>query len=164
MDKKILVAYASRAGSTAEVAEEVGKVLAAEGLPVDVLPIQSVTSFEPYSALVLGSAARIGKLIPETIRFARKYAKSFQMIKVAYFVVCLTMFKDTVENRATVEGYLKPLYKIKEPVDHEMFGGAMFPEKIPGIWSKIMRNAERGDYRDWEAIRSWAKQLAAKLQ
>lgn len=163
MDKKVLVAYASRAGSTAEVAEEVGKVLAAEGLSVDVLPIQSITSLEPYSALVLGTAARIGKLLPETIRFVRKYSKPLQTIKVAYFVACLTMFKDTAENRTTVEGYLKPLYKIKEPVDHEMFGGAMFPEKIPGIWSRIMRNAERGDYRDWEAIRAWAKQLAVKL-
>ena len=71
MDKKVLVAYASRAGATAEVAEEVSKTLAAEGLMVDVLPVQKVETLEPYSALVLGSAARIGKLVPETMRFAR---------------------------------------------------------------------------------------------
>ncbi len=163
MEKRILVAYASRAGSTAEVAEEVGNVLAAEGLTVDVLPVQTVKTLEPYSALVLGSAARIGKLIPEAPRFARKFAKTIKTLPVAYFVVCLTMFKDTPENRATTTGYLKPLLAIKEPVDIELFGGVMIPEKIPGIWSKIMKNAERGDYRDWEAIRAWAKQLAEKL-
>lgn len=163
MEKKILVAYASRAGATAEIAEEVGKVLAAEGLKVDVLPIQKVTTLEPYTALVLGSAARIGRLIPETTRFVRRHSKAIQNIKVAYFVSCLTMFKDTPEARATVTGYLKPLVKIKEPLDIGLFGGVMEPEKIPGVWSRIMKNAERGDYRDWEAIRTWAKEVGEKL-
>lgn len=163
MDKKVLVAYASRAGATAEVAEEVSKTLAAEGLMVDVLPVQKVESLEAYSALVLGSAARIGKLVPETMRFARKFSRQIKGIKVAYFVSCLTMFKDTPETRATVTGYLKSLVKLKEPLDIGLFGGAMIPEKIPGFWSKVMKNAERGDYRDWDKIREWARGVAQKL-
>ncbi len=163
MEKKILVVYASRAGATAEIAEEVGKVLAAEGLKVDVLPVQKVTTLEPYNALVLGTAARISRVIPEATRFARKQSKAMQNIKVAYFVSCLTLFKDTPEARDTVTGYLKPLVKIKEPVAIGLFGGVMEPEKIPGVWRKIMKNAERGDYRDWESIRSWAKEISEKL-
>ena len=164
MDNKVLVAYASRAGATAEVAEEVGKVLAAEGLMVDVLPVQKVVSLEPYGALVLGSAARIGRLIPETMRFARKFSKQVKALKVVYFVSCLTMYKQTPEARTTVMGYLKPLVKMKEPLDIGLFGGAMVPEKIPGFWSKVMKNAERGDYRDWDLIREWAKGVAEKLK
>ncbi len=164
METKVLVAYASRAGATAEVAEEVGKVLAAEGLMVDVLPVQKVESLEPYSALVLGSAVRISRLVSETMRFARKYSKKIKGMKVVYFVSCLTMYKDTPEARKTVTGYLKPLIRLKEPLDIGLFGGAMVPEKIPGFWSKVMKNAERGDYRDWDKIREWAKGAAAKLK
>lgn len=163
MDNKVLVAYASRAGATAEVAEEVGKVLAAEGLMVDVLPVQKVDSLEPYGALVLGSAVRISRLIPETMRFARKFSRQFKGLKAVYFVSCLTMYKDTHEARKTVMSYLKPLVKLKEPLEIGLFGGAMVPEKIPGFWSKIMMNAERGDYRDWELIREWARGVASKL-
>jgi menaquinone-dependent protoporphyrinogen oxidase len=56
MRPRILVAYASRAGSTAEVAEVIGRVLREGGPEVDVCPVGAVHSLAGYDALVLGSA------------------------------------------------------------------------------------------------------------
>ena len=56
MPDKILVVYASRAGSTAGVAEAIGKTLAESGVQVDVLPMKDVTDLAPYRAVVAGSA------------------------------------------------------------------------------------------------------------
>lgn len=61
MNNKILVTYASRAGSTAEVAEAIGKTLAETGVQVDVIPMQAVKDLSPYQAIVAGSAIRGSK-------------------------------------------------------------------------------------------------------
>ena len=58
MNNKILVTYASRAGSTAEVAEAIGKTLTEGGAQVDVIPMQDVNDLSPYRAVVAGSAIR----------------------------------------------------------------------------------------------------------
>jgi menaquinone-dependent protoporphyrinogen oxidase len=56
MNDRILVTYASRGGSTAGVAETIGRTLAESGAQVDVLPMQAVKDLTPYQAVVAGSA------------------------------------------------------------------------------------------------------------
>jgi menaquinone-dependent protoporphyrinogen oxidase len=58
MNDKILVTYASRAGSTAGVAEAIGKTLVENGAQVDVLPMKNVKDLTPYRVVVAGSAIR----------------------------------------------------------------------------------------------------------
>ncbi len=69
MMKKVLVAYATAAGSTGGVAEMIGKTLAETGIAVDVCPVQSATHLEDYAAVVLGSAIHGGKWLPEAVTF-----------------------------------------------------------------------------------------------
>ncbi len=61
MPNRILVTYASRAGTTAEVAEAIARTLTQDGAQVDVLPMKSVKDLSPYQAVVAGSAIRGSK-------------------------------------------------------------------------------------------------------
>ncbi len=75
MTGKVLVAYASRAGSTAEVAQAVAEVLRARsgGDTVDVLPVKIGQRPQPcYRAVIAGSAIRMGKWLPEAVEFVAK--------------------------------------------------------------------------------------------
>ncbi len=51
----VLVAFASRSGSTAGIADEIANVLRGAGLEVDSRPAGDVADVTPYDALVLGS-------------------------------------------------------------------------------------------------------------
>ena len=69
MTTKILVTYASRFGSTAGVAEAIGKVLAENGAQVDVLPMRQVKDLAAYQAVVAGSAINGGAWLPGALEF-----------------------------------------------------------------------------------------------
>ena len=60
MDGQVLVAYATKYGATAEIAEKIGQVLRQAGLRADVLPADRVSDLHSYQAVVLGSAVYIG--------------------------------------------------------------------------------------------------------
>jgi len=165
MSDKILVAYATKARSTAEVAEAVGEELRNMGAEVDVRLAKDVKDLKPYSAAILGSGIRMGQLLSDATKFVEKNREALSQIPVAYFVVCLTMKDDTEENRSTVEAYLDPVREMVEPVDIGLFAGVIDYSKLSftaRTMSKAMKVSE-GDFRDWEAIRAWARQLHDRL-
>jgi menaquinone-dependent protoporphyrinogen oxidase len=90
MSNKILVAYASRNGSTAGVAEAIGKTLSESGAQVDVRPMQDVSDLTPYQAVVAGSAIRGGEWLPEAIQFVQTYRTTLAQKPFAAFLVCIT--------------------------------------------------------------------------
>ncbi len=166
MKGNILVAYATWAGATRSVAEEIGKVLAGKFARVDVLPAREVKDVGDYAAVILGSAARMGGLQPDSRKFMHRFHDKLLLKKVAWFVVCMTMSEDTSANRAAVDRYLDPLRKIAPkviPVDIGLFAGVMDPSQLKGIWKFTMKNQEYKDHRNWKAIRAWAEGLKGKL-
>jgi hypothetical protein len=58
MSNKILVTYATCTGSTAGVAEAIGKTLAEDGTPVDVLPMLEVRDLAPYRGVVAAARSK----------------------------------------------------------------------------------------------------------
>jgi len=162
---KILVAYASRAGSTGEVAEAIGQVLCEAGAAVDVRLAKEVTDLRPYRAVVVGSGIRVGKWLPEAVQFVERYQEALSRVPVAYFLVCLTLNEDTEENRRTVAAYLDPVRDLVQPVDVGLFAGVMDYNKLPFIFRLMMKamKSPEGDFRDWEAIRAWAGQVHTGL-
>ncbi|PKL55421.1 MAG: flavodoxin, partial [Methanomicrobiales archaeon HGW-Methanomicrobiales-6] len=72
MADRILVAYATRYGSTAEVAEAIGEELRKAGITVDVQPVGEVQDLSPYRAAVIGSPIYMGKWLPESQVFIEK--------------------------------------------------------------------------------------------
>jgi menaquinone-dependent protoporphyrinogen oxidase len=165
MSKKVLLAYASRAGSTAEVAERIGNILKGLGFDVDVKSVKEVTDVTGYDSIVIGSAVRMFKLLPETVKFAKRYRDELKNKPVAYFIVCLTMYENKEESRAKAQEYLKPLLEIKQPIGMGLFGGKMDYSKLSFIWRILFKGRiPEGDFRNWDLIEEWAKNLGEELK
>src|SRR5512147_3066162 len=95
MSKKILVTYATKCGSTGEVASAIGKAIAQNGARVDVLPLKKVANLSDYQAVFVGSAIRVAKWLPEAVDFVSENRAILQRVPTAYFTVCMTMVEDT---------------------------------------------------------------------
>jgi menaquinone-dependent protoporphyrinogen oxidase len=166
MPKSILVVYGTWAGSTAEVADIIGKTLAEGGYRVDIKPVESVKSPAGYQAVIIGSAIRIGKVKPEVMDFVKSHKSELEKIPTAYFVVCMTMKDDTTDNRKIVNAYLDPLRGQVRPVDAGLFAGKMDYSSL-GFFARIavkyFVKVPEGDFRDGNAIKAWAKALLPKL-
>src|SRR5512136_1890361 len=98
MSEKILVTYASRTGTTAGVADAVGKKLADKGFNVDIIPMKDVSDLEQYSAVVAGSAVQASKWLPEAVEFLEKNREVLQKKKFALFSVCMTLAMKNAEK------------------------------------------------------------------
>lgn len=168
MSRKALVAYATRLGSTIEVAETVGAVLCQADVYVDVRLAQDVTGLDEYVAVVLGSAVRDGKWLPEAVHFLRHHHKALAIRPLALFVVSMTMVEDSPESRKTVLGYLQPaldeLPDLK-PVDIGLFAGEINAARLGFFARRAVQKlgAPPGDFRDWDTIRNWAARISPLL-
>lgn len=156
---KVLIAYATKHGSTAEVAEKIGEVIKSKGADVVVSNIADKPDPSGYDAAVVGGAVYIMMLSGKTKRFVAKHKKVLSSMPVAYFVLSGTMEEDTPENREKIEKTLKSVIKKVVPVDVGLFGGKFDPAKGP----KMMSEEPAYDYRDWDAIAAWAEELAEKF-
>jgi len=165
MDKKILVAYASKYGSTGGVADAIGKELCSKGAAVDVLLMKNAVNLSSYQGVIVGSAIYMGKWLPEAVDFVKKNVEALRQIPVAYFLVCMTLCKPTEENRAKVLAYLDPVLKAVpevKPVGIGAFAGALDYNNLSWLNKKILKSkgTPEGDFRDWKAIRAWAEESA----
>ena len=168
MKNRLLIAYASRCGSTGGVAEAIGQALCETGAAVDVRLVKNVNDLSPYQAVILGSAIRMGKWLPEAVEFLKKHQGTLSRVPVAYFVVCLTMKDATEENRRKALAYLDPVHKQflqVNPVDIGLFAGMVDFNKLSFVYSLILKvmGAPEGDFRNWETIRTWAAGIRPAL-
>ena len=170
MSNKILVTYASRAGSTAEVAGAIGKSLTAGGAEVEVRPMQEVGDLTAYSAVVAGSAIRGAKWLPEAMQFMRTHQASLRQKPFAAFLVCITLGMPGKNYRAGVATWLAPVRALAPPVSEGLFAGALDSPKIPLTFNTLLMRAAvalhilpQGDCRDWNAINAWAESIRPAL-
>jgi len=90
---KVLIAYASKAGSTGEVAGVIGEELSAKGMSVDVLQLKQVKDLRSYQAIVVGSAIRMGSWLPEATKFLETHKTELNRIPIAFFTICMTLYE-----------------------------------------------------------------------
>lgn len=161
---RILVTYASTAGSTAEVAERIGHDLGSSAT-VDVVPASARPDPTGYDAVIVGSAIHGGKLMPDVIKFVEKNRSTLNHIPTAYFIVCLTMQNDSPETRTKSRSFLDPICELATPSTVGLFAGRLESARTPFIMRVMMKamKAPNGDFRDWNAIAAWTRDLPASL-
>lgn len=164
---KVLVVYATKSGSVNEIADMIGQTLAAEGAAVEVVSADNAGSPDGYDAVVIGSGVRAGTWHEPARTWLSKHAPQLRAMPVAFYTVGL-MITQGDEKVAEVRAYTDKLVSetAVQPVDTGLFGGWNEPEAFSFIERNIMKlmKAPVGDFRDWDAIAAWTKNVAPQLQ
>lgn len=167
MTDGVLVAYASKHGSTGEIAQQIGAVLRDAGLSVVVAPVGEATDLTPYSAVVLGSAVYMGRWRSEASGFVTRHADQLAARETWIFSSGPTDDGDPVEltDGWTFPKSLQATIERIEPRDVKLFHGKLDRDEL-GVFERwIVRavKAPMGDYRDPATIAAWARDIAAAL-
>jgi menaquinone-dependent protoporphyrinogen oxidase len=109
MKQKVLIAYASQSGSTAEIAETIGQELGQNGTLVDVRPVQNVADIKIYDAVIVGGPMIMG-WHREAMAFVEQHAETLSQIPVAYFFTSLNLTRPDKESIGPMPIYLDPLH------------------------------------------------------
>ena len=166
MEGQILVTFASKYGSTAEIAEKINQALIEEGLPSEIKPIEQVSDLTPFSAVVFGSAVYFGKWLNSAAKFLK--TKEAQLAKKGVWLFSSGPPGDEMKS---LRGWRFPsnLQSTSDrinPRDVVVFPGSVDMNKLDPIHKFAMNalKAKSGDYRDWDAISTWAKSIATTLK
>jgi menaquinone-dependent protoporphyrinogen oxidase len=166
---RILVAYASKHNSTAEIAREIGEVLRWQGThSVDVMSAGKVTSISGYDAVVLGSAVYMGQWMPDAADFLKTFERQLADRPTWIFSSGPTSEGDptTLTDGWTFPETLQPVADRIHPRDMAIFSGKLNPIQL-GLFERFMLKLIRpdvGDFRDWKMIRAWADKILRSVE
>lgn len=153
---KVLVAYDTKNGSTADVAQAIGLRLREHGFSVDIQPAKKVHDAKEFDCLVVGAPIYAGRWLSGAHRLLRHVSKlrSEQRPAVAIFALGPRKNEGPESWAAPKAQFDRALAKHPAfmPVSTALFGGADPAKKSP-----------RRDLRDWDVIKSWAEELAANF-
>jgi menaquinone-dependent protoporphyrinogen oxidase len=161
--RRVLIAYGSKHGATAEIADAVGHVLRERGLAVDLAPAAKAPQPGAFDAVVIGSAVYAGMWRGEVVDYVRRH-------RLALGTRPLWLFSSGPVDRSADEGELPMPPAIAKlapelhPRGHIWFGGRFLGTEGGLIESFMALNRDlRGDYRDFERVRAWAADIADAL-
>jgi len=166
MSGRILVCYATRYGSTAEIAQVIGEELAQSGFLVDVVNILNIEDIGQYYAVVIGSPLYMGKWLVEARDFVQQFKHPLSQRTVSVFTVGYSL-KDLIrENIQSAEEALDTIRLSISPSNAAFFAGMVDPDTMSAQDRAITRmgGVQAGDFRDWGMIREWARTLAEQLR
>ena len=163
----VLVAYASKRGSTAEIARAIAETLREAGLSVDCTAVGEVDGLDRYGAVVLGSAVYIKRWRRDAKHFLRKHNKELSQRPLWVFSSGPVRKPDADVDPAWLEPP-KIIAKVEQlgARGHVVFGGRV-PTKPRGpIERSMVENTppEYRDLRDWDEIRLFAAGVASELR
>ncbi len=179
--------YGTRYGATKTTSEEIAKVLREANFEVKIVNAkeEKVKDISEYSLVVVGSGMAMGNWASEAEDFLKRLQKDFGNKKLALFISSLKPVEEK-EGKAALVARIQKIgledkilkYHLK-PIATGVFGGVIDYNKLNFVIKKGMeigyraplqkhgfKEVEPGvyDLRDWDEIRNWAKELAAKAQ
>ncbi len=170
MASTILIAYATRYGSTQEVAQAVGARFREQGLTVEVHRAREVRSLDGFDAVVVGAPLYLGSLLREARKFLKRHQTALSQMPVAIFALGpVHGGKELEDARTQLAANLAKRPWLK-PVTTEVFVGKYdlaklrFPDSLLAVLpASPLHGVPAHDGRDWPAIRAWADTLPAAL-
>jgi menaquinone-dependent protoporphyrinogen oxidase len=167
MFNRTLVTYASRYGSTQEIAERIAKTLERQGIATTIQAAQDVRSIASYEAVVIGSAVYGGVWLPEAKDFIERFQKELAGKEIWVFSSGPATHDDPVK---VLGGWHSPenleeTLAIIRPQATALFSGKIDATKLSAqdyLVSSSLRGTS-GDYRNWSAIEGWAEEIAFAL-
>ncbi len=165
MAAQVLVAYATRAGSTAGVAEAIARTLGEAGLEPTLTSVDKAGAPDRYEGVVLGSAVQRGRWLPEAVAWLKANGPALAEHPLALYSVCLSVCTGKPEGVDAIRAFVAQQTQGLAVVDHATLAGAFDPDKLSWTAKTLLRllRAPEGDHRDWEAITGWAQQVAPRL-
>lgn len=162
---RVLIAYASRLGSTREIAQAIAQVLTQRGASVDVRAVDEVEQIEGYQAVMVGSPIREQQWLPEARRFVETHREALRQVPLVYFAVSGLMSQPTPEHFHEVYEYLAEVRDMVEPLEVGIFAGLLDYDRLdPAQMTKVLsKGLPEGDFRRWQDIRAWAEDVADRL-
>ena len=156
----VLVAYASRMGSTAEIAEAVGATLREAGLTVTVCRCDEVGTLDGYDAVLLGSAMYVRHWEREAVEFLERFGAQLTS-RPTWLFQSGPCGEDAATQEVSTPRKVHRLvqrFDLRPPVT---FGGRLDPAAAKDRLSRwVATGSMEGDFRDWDAIRVWARGCA----
>lgn len=155
--KPILVAYATKHGSTEQVAAAVSTRIRSDGLDVELRRAGTVGNVMPYRGVVLGAPLYTGRWQREAVRFLKRHRSALAELPVAVFALGPRTL-DPVEVAASRSQLLESLAAVPSirPYPLAVFGGVVDPAKLPFPFSRM----QPCDARDWDEIDAFACECA----
>ena len=162
MNARVLVAYGSKYGSTAEIAERIGETLREAGLPVDIRRAGEVDELGSYGAIILGSGV-----------YGRRWTRDARMLlgrlrpgeHEVWLFSSGWIGKPPPSPAKLVSPRIHRAASRLSAHDDAVFGGRV-PVDPSGPIARIMARAtpeEQKDARDWASIEAWARGIARTL-
>lgn len=163
----VLVAYASRAGSTRGVAERIAAVLCGHGQRVDLRSVGQVGDLSAYDAAVIGSPVYDGSWLPEASELVRRNLDRLGSLPVWLFSVGTFGDEHRIVGRLMRKEprEMAHFLQVLKPRDYRVFAGVIDAASWPLYGKLLLRmfGGRVGDNRDWSSIERWATHIAAAL-
>jgi menaquinone-dependent protoporphyrinogen oxidase len=168
MGTRVLVAFASKHGSTGEIAEAIGEELRSLGSEVDVRPAAEVADVLHYDAFVVGSAVYNGRWRGEARSLLKRLERECPARATWLFSSGPT--GGSPEADAAVEAARRasssaaPQDIVRAVRRIAVQGHVTFTGKVGDAATGVLeRFVPRGDWRDFEQVAAWARSIDGAL-
>jgi menaquinone-dependent protoporphyrinogen oxidase len=157
---RVLVAYATKLGSTGEIAETIAQVLRDAGHRAQAQPAGDVQSLDEWDAVVLGSALYAAHWQKDARRFVERFEAGLKARPLWLFSGgpldrrLARADQPITPHGASITGGLGARA-------HRTFGGRLSPHAA--VDPQVLQTHRMGDYRDWQAIVQYAHRIGREL-
>jgi menaquinone-dependent protoporphyrinogen oxidase len=160
----LLIAYASKHGSTQGIAERIAEQLRQLGKDAEARPVDAIEDAGGYEAFVIGSAVYYGSWLKEATEWVHRNQAVLAKLPVWLFSVgpLGTEVKDAEQQPKELAEFQQAI----GPRDQRLFFGALDHHTLSFAERMMVKavRAPEGDFRDWQAIEAWAASIARDLR